>query len=316
VTAARRSAGGGPREPGALRVPSFAKINLGLEVLGRRRDGYHELRTLFQTISLRDDLWLSPRPAGVSVWSANPDVPSDETNLAARAALELARHARVRRGVHIEIAKRIPVAAGLGGGSSNAASVLLGLDRLWQLGLGPSGLYETARRVGADVPFFLLGGTALGVARGDEVYPLRRQVRSHVVIASPARPVSTAAVFRRLRGRLTRRENGSTIFRFVSRDLEGETSFSLLSNDLERATLEEAPDLARVLRRIRAILVREGAGLALLSGSGSSVFGLFANAVQAVRARDALRRAEIAAFHARTVTLDHYRRVWARSLGR
>lgn len=299
-----------------LRVPSFAKINLGLEVLGRRRDGYHELRTLFQTISLRDDLWLSPRTSGVSVRCGHPDVPDDDTNLAARAALELARHAGVRKGVHIEIAKRIPVAAGLGGGSSNAAAVLLGLDRLWRLGLGPSGLYEPARRIGADVPFFLLGGTAIGVARGDEVYPLRRQVRSHVVVASPARPVSTAAVFQRLSRRLTHRENGSTIFRFVSRDLEGGTSFSLLSNDLEAAALEEAPDLARALPRIRRILVREGAGLALLSGSGSSVFGLFANASQAGRARDALRKAAIPAFGARTVTLDQYRRVWARSLGR
>jgi 4-diphosphocytidyl-2-C-methyl-D-erythritol kinase len=316
VTAARRSSGAPSRERKGLRVPSFAKINLGLEVLGRRRDGYHELRTLFQTISLRDDLWLSPRPMGVSVRSASPEVPGDETNLAARAALELARLSGVRSGVHIEIAKRIPVAAGLGGGSSNAASVLLGLDRMWRLGLGPSGLYEPARRIGADVPFFLLGGTALGVARGDEVYPLRRQLRSHVVVASPARPVSTAAVFRRLDARLTPRENGSTIFRFVSRDLEGVTGFSLLSNDLEAAALEEAPDLARVLRRIRGILVREGAGLALLSGSGSSVFGLFADAVQAVRARDALRKAAIPAFHARTVTLDQYRRVWARALGR
>jgi len=310
---ARRAA---PRPRVALKLPSFAKINLGLEVLGRRRDGYHELRTLFQTITLRDDVWLSPRESGITVSSGRADVPDDATNLAARAALELARHAGVRKGVHIEISKRIPVAAGLGGGSSNAAAVLLGLDRLWRLGLGPTGLYEPARRIGADVPFFLLGGTALGVSRGDEVYPLRRQIRAHVVVATPARPVSTAAVFRRLSRRLTPREIGSTIFRFVSRDLEGEACFSLLSNDLESAALEEAPDLARALRRIRSLLVREGAALALLSGSGSSFFGLFTNARQAVRAREALTNAAIPAVHARTVTHEQYRRIWSRALGR
>lgn len=296
-------------------VPSFAKVNLGLEVLGRRHDGYHELRTIFQTISLRDDIRLTPRRAGVIVRCGHAGVPEDATNLAARAALELARFARVRSGVDIEIVKRIPVASGLGGGSSNAAAVLLGLDRLWGLGLGASALHPLARRIGADVPFFLLGGTALGLARGDEVYPLRNQLKARVVVAAPGRPVSTAAVFRRLDARLTARENSNTIFRFVSRDLEGDASFSILSNDLEAAALDEAPDLRDEVRRIRGILVREGAKLVLLSGSGSSMFGLFDAARGAGCAREALRDSGVEAFHGSTVTLDQFRRVWARSLG-
>lgn len=300
---------------GRLLVPSYAKVNLGLEVLGLREDGYHELRTIFQTISLRDDIVLTLRRGGVSVRCDKPGVPGDGTNLAARAALELARFARVPADVGIEIVKRIPVAGGLGGASSNAAAVLLGLDRLWRLGLGPAGLQPLARRIGADVPYFLMGGTALGLARGDEVYPLHLQVRAQVVVAAPDRPLSTAAVFRRVEACLTPRENSYRIYRFVSRDLEGEGGYSLLSNDLETAALEEAPDLAEKVRRIRRILVRGGARLALMSGSGSSVYGLFDDARRAERVRLALCEAGVSAFRGRTLTRDQYRKVWARALG-
>jgi 4-diphosphocytidyl-2-C-methyl-D-erythritol kinase len=285
-----------------LLVPSYAKVNLGLEVLGRRRDGYHELRTIFQTISLHDDVVLRLRSGGLSLRCGAPGVPEDDTNLAARAALELARFAGVRPDIGIEIVKRIPVAGGLGGGSSNAAAVLLGLDRLWRLGLGPAGLEGVARRLGADVPYFLVGGTALGLARGDEIYPLHLQVRSHVVVASPERPLSTAAVFRRLDESLTPRENSHKIYRFVSSDLEGESGYSLLTNDLEEAALEEAPDLAEGVRLIRSVLVRGGARLASMSGSGSSVFGLFDEGWRAALARQALRAGGLPAGRARTLT--------------
>jgi 4-diphosphocytidyl-2-C-methyl-D-erythritol kinase len=300
-----------------MRVKAFAKINLGLEVLGLRQDGYHELRTLFQTIDLHDDLELRPTTRKeIRVVCDHPRVPSDGTNLAARAAAELARFANVERGVEIRITKRIPVAGGLGGGSSNAAAVLLALDRLWRLGLGPAGLHPLARRLGADVPFFLVGGTALGLARGDEIYPLRGQVKASVVIVDPGYPVSTAAVFHRLDASLTPRENSHTIFRFVSRDLEGEGAYPILSNDLEEAALQEAPELAEAGRRIRGVLARGGARLAALSGSGSSFFGLFDDAVRARRAQAALGSEGFTAFRGRTLTLDQYRRFWSRSLVR
>jgi 4-diphosphocytidyl-2-C-methyl-D-erythritol kinase len=217
--------------------------------------------------------------------------------------------------VAIEIRKRIPVAGGLGGGSSNAAAVLLALRRMWRLDLGPDDLHRLARRLGADVPFFLVGGTALGLARGDEIYPLRRQVRAHVVLVDPGRPVSTAAVFARIGARLTPRENSYTIFRFVSRDLEGMEAFRLLANDLEQAALEEAPDLARTVGRIRGTLVREGALLAALSGSGSSFFGMFDDAQRARRAHAALTSQGYAVHRCRTLSLDQYRGAWARALG-
>lgn len=298
-----------------LRLRSFAKINLGLEVLGLRQDGYHELRTIFQTIDLHDEIVLRSGGRETRVLCDHPLVPTDGTNLALRAAEAVRRHAGLDHGVEIVIEKHIPVGGGLGGGSSNAATVLLGLDRLWGLGLGASKLHLLARRLGADVPYFLVGGTALGLGRGDEVYSLRLQVQAHVVVVTPGMPVSTAGVFRRLDASLTPRENSTTIFRFVSSELEGSRVYEVLSNDLEEAALEEAPDLARQARRIRGTLVREGARLAALSGSGSSYFGVFDDARRARRAQAALAAEGFIASRARTLSRDQYRRIWSRSLG-
>jgi 4-diphosphocytidyl-2-C-methyl-D-erythritol kinase len=298
----------------ALTVPSFAKVNLGLEVLGLRQDGYHELRTIFQTIDLHDDIRIASRPAEIELVCDHPSVPKDATNLAYRAAQELRRRGAVERGVRIEIRKRIPVAGGLGGGSSNAAAVLLALDRLWGLGLGRPGLDRIARSLGADVPYFLTGGTALGIARGDEVYPLAEQVRAHVVVVDPRRPLSTAAVFKRLDAELTPRENSRTITRFVSSNLRGAVRFGVLENELEKAALSEAPELAVSARQMRDILVTEGAMLAQMSGSGSTYFGLFEARAGAARARRALEASGFSALLAQTLPLSEFQGRWRRSL--
>jgi len=304
-----------PAKARVLRVRAYAKINLGLEVLGVRPDGYHELRTLFQTIDLHDDIVIRPRARGLAVRCDDPAVPGDERNLALRAALELQRHAGIESGAEIAITKRIPVGGGLAGGSSDAAAVLMALDRLWGVGLGRAGLHLLARRLGADVPFFLVGGTALGLGRGDEVYPLHRQVRGHAIVIDLQRPVSTSAVFARVDRNLTPRENSNNIFRFVSSDLEGLRAFRILTNELEQAALAEAPDLVDRAQRIRGILNREGATLASLSGSGSSFFGLFDDGRKAQGAQSALMAAGFIVLRARTVSLGQYRRIWAGSLG-
>jgi 4-diphosphocytidyl-2-C-methyl-D-erythritol kinase len=205
------------------------------------------------------------------------------------------------------------VGGGLGGGSSNAAAVLIALDRLWDVGLGPAGLDRIARRLGADVPFFLYGGTALGLARGDEVYPLERQLRAELVVVDAGIPVSTAAVFRRVDAGLTPRENSNTIYRFISSDLGG---LLPLTNELEQAALEEAPALATTARRLREVLVGAGARLAALSGSGSSYFGVFIEAGAARKVQVALAAEGFKALRARTLTRDQYRKAWSRSLGR
>jgi 4-diphosphocytidyl-2-C-methyl-D-erythritol kinase len=299
-----------------VRVPSYAKVNLGLEVLRVHEDGYHELRTLFQSVTLADtlELTLTRRPE-IGVSCAHPLVPRDPaTNLAARAARDLQRFAGVPSGVLIRIDKRIPVGGGLGGGSSNAAAVLLALDRAWGLGLGPTGLLPLARRLGADVPYFLHGGTALGVSRGDEVYPLLRQLRGHLVLVAPEVSVSTAAVFRRVDARLTPREKSHSIYAFVSSDLEGRAAFSALTNELEEAALEEAPVLRDQVRDIRRTLVREGALLAALSGSGSTYFGLFASGAGAAHARAVLAARGFRALRARTLSFEAYKRSFRRAL--
>ena len=297
-----------------LTVPAYAKVNLGLEVLGLREDGYHELRTLFQAVALHDDVIIEPRASGVTIECAHPAVPCDERNLAVRAAQALLRYAGVKRGLALTLVKRIPVAGGLGGGSSDAAAVLMALDALFKLNLGTTGLYPIARRLGADVPFFLFGGTALGLGRGDEIYPLRRQIESHVVIVDAGRAVSTPAVFRRIDAGLTPRENSSTIYRFVSSDLDGSAAYQILTNELEKAAFEEAPELAGVVRRARTLMRGAGAFFASLSGSGSSVFGLFDDAHSARRAVERLRSTGMTAHRCRTVSLDRYRRAWERAL--
>jgi len=188
----------------------------------------------------------------------------------------------------------------------------MGLDRLWRLGLGAAGLLPLARRLGADVPYFLIGGTALGLARGDEVYPLWRQVRGQVVIVDAERPLSTAAVFRRLDASLTPRDGANRIFRFISSDLAGHgTAFPILSNDLERPALEEAPELAARVGLIRGILIREGALMASLSGSGASYFGLFDDPERARKAQSRLVARGLKALRGRTLSFDQYRRLWA-----
>lgn len=296
-----------------FRCRAYAKVNLGLEVLGLRDDGYHELRTIFQTIDLYDTLTLRCVPGdGVRVSCTHPLVPVDEANLAHRAATDLLRFAGVGGGLEIRIAKRIPVGGGLGGGSSDAAAVLMGLDRMLRLRLGPTGLYPLARRLGADVPFFLVGGTALGIGRGEEIYPLRPQLRAQIVVVDLARVVSTAKVFARLDARLTPRENSHSIYRFVLRNLAGDnTSLGHLVNELEEAAIEEAPELAEPVSRVKNILMGCGASAAGLSGSGASCFGAFRDPRGTKKALVSLRRAGFRAVTTRALGLDEYRRAWS-----
>jgi 4-diphosphocytidyl-2-C-methyl-D-erythritol kinase len=300
----------------SLRLRAFAKLNLGLEVLGRREDGYHELRTIFQTIDLHDDVLIEARPQGLEVSCDDPGVPEGEGNLAWRAARDLQRHGGVTHGARIVIRKRIPVGAGLGGGSSDAAVVLMGLDRLWRLDTGADRLRLLAARLGADVPYFLMGGTAVGVGRGDEVYPLREQIQSAVVVAFPGLAVSTAAVFERADAALTPRESSHMLVRFITRRMGGGSGYEALSNQLEEAALLEAPELAERVRRIRGILIRERALLVSLTGSGSAYFGLFDDPAAAARARGALLAAGFGAFRGRTLSLERYRRMWVQSSSR
>jgi len=265
-----------------IRVPAFAKVNLRLDVLARRADGYHELRTVFQSISLHDTLQLErSRKPGIEL-----DILSDPAlaalsqreNLVWRAAEAFRRNVSLRGGIRITLKKRVPVGRGLGGGSSDAAATLAGLVRLTKRRIVPERLLEIAAGLGADVPFFLFGGRALGTSRGDEVYPLPDGKRQTLLVVSPRDIiVSTRDAYGWLDRRLTKNPDNPRLWSFCA--LCWSPQEDHLSNDFERVVFRQYPRLAR----IRRVLLRGGAAEAALAGSGSAVFGIFPNPAQARR---------------------------------
>lgn len=178
-------------------LPSFAKINWLLRVLGKRDDDYHELCTVFQTVSLHDDVYFAEAEE-IVLTCDNPLIPCDESNLIVKAANILRERFNVRKGARIHLTKRIPAPGGLGGGSSNAATTLLGLARLWKIENAENQLIEIGKNIGADVPFFFCGGTALGIGRGTEIMPLKDLSEYFLLIVTPPVDVPTGEAFRRL----------------------------------------------------------------------------------------------------------------------
>jgi 4-diphosphocytidyl-2-C-methyl-D-erythritol kinase len=267
----------GSRQPAAgsaFTVRAHAKINLDLRVLGTRPDGFHELRTVFQAISLHDVITCIPRPGPFAIECASPGVPLDRTNLVWRAAEALWRALRRTgpvRDVVIHLDKRIPLQAGLGGGSADAAATLVALTRAWRVPVKPVQLTDVAAALGADVPFFLAGGTALGLGRGDEIYPLADLPRHWIVLLIPGFGVSTSEAYgwydgeRDLsRGPLHTPEAQHVPGPWPSRAAQ-------MINDLEAPIARHHPEIDQM----KAALRRAGALAAAMSGSGSAVFGLF-----------------------------------------
>jgi len=269
-----------------------AKVNLSLRVLERREDGYHELRTILQTISLADRLSVAYDPAGqgVALECSDPSLAGPE-NLAARAARELLERGKWPGSVRIRLEKRIRPGSGLGGGSSDAAAVLLALGRLLEPRPAASVLHEVAAGLGSDVPFFLVGGAAVGLGRGEEVYPLPDPPRERcLLLLVPSFGISTAEAYGQLSrqrvARLTPAERRHIISVFCSTTSvpacgDARIAMGLLSNDFEAAVFPRFPELSEWKDR----LVKAGAALAMLSGSGSALFGVFADRRGAAAAR-------------------------------
>jgi 4-diphosphocytidyl-2-C-methyl-D-erythritol kinase len=292
------------------RVRALAKINLDLRVIAKRPDGYHELRTIFQTISLADTLEIGFRPGRQRVIEIQDplDIPGNLAGKAAECVLDaLGIHGRVSIGLR----KQIPMGAGLGGGSSDAAAVLLALPVLAGRALALPKLCELGAALGSDVPFFLLGGTAAGIGRGSELFPLADLPPQEGLLVAPAVHVSTAEAYRRLSPRLTVELQESTIFSFQSlvwdRGVPDDPC-----NDFEAVVFEQHRQLADLKRR----LVRTGARPVLMSGSGSAIFGLFR---ERGAARDALEAGRIPlagerVFRFSLVSRARYRALWWRAL--
>jgi 4-diphosphocytidyl-2-C-methyl-D-erythritol kinase len=269
---------------GRLELLAPAKVNLLLEVLGPRPDGYHEIRTVLQTIDLGDRLVLEEAPT-LELRCDLPELESQE-NLVVRAARALARAAGREPRVRIDLSKSVPPGSGLGGGSSDAAATLAGLCELWRVDPGSVDLPGIAASLGSDVPFFLWGGTALALGRGEIVFPLRDAPERRLLLARPARPLSTPEVYRAFDRRLTSGEEGSTISRFLRNLYSEEPASDFVLNDLEAAAAGILPEVRDLLDEIRG----RGAETAALSGSGSAVFGIFADGGRAREAREALER--------------------------
>ncbi len=263
-----------------------AKINLTLDALHKRDDGYHELEMIMTTIDLADRIDLRETDDGqIHLDSTSGLVPQDERNLAYRAASLLRERFGIRQGVHIFIHKKIPVAAGLAGGSSDAAATLRGLNRMWKLGLSLDELVELGAELGSEVPYCVRMGTALARGRGEILQPLPPPPPCWVVLAKPPHGISTADVFRRLdTERISHRPDTEKMIEALSRS-DYPAICRGLGNVLEGVTLELFPEVGRLKERIR----RFGADGVLMSGSGPSVFGLVDRESRARRIVNALR---------------------------
>jgi 4-diphosphocytidyl-2-C-methyl-D-erythritol kinase len=289
-----------------LTVRAHAKVNLDLRVLGVRPDGYHELRTVFQGIELHDTLVCSEKPGTFMLACRTPGVPLDERNLIWRAAAALwtaIGRAGAPHDVRIRIDKHIPLEAGLGGGSSDAAAALVALGRLWG-GAPMTLLREVGATIGADVPFFLSGGTALGLGRGEEIYPLVDLPPHFVVIVRPPFGVSTAEAYGwydedRASGQ--RDENRG----FQHLPVPWPSRAAQMINDLEPPVIRRHQEIAVLKTQLREL----GATAAAMSGSGSAVFGLFRSRSAAEKAVKPLSRNGARALVTRTLSrAEHERR--------
>ena len=272
----------------SITLRAFAKINLSLRVAPGPREGFHDVQTILQGISLSDRVTCEGRRGPFEIRCRMPGVPTDRTNLVWKAAQLLwdaAGRSGEPRDAVVTLQKKIPMQAGLGGGSSDAAAALLGLRRLWKLRVSDGQIHALAATLGSDVPFFLLGGTALGLGRGDELYPLEELPRHWVVLAIPPFGVATKDAYRWFDETEKRgREGFSPLFPNVR-----------LTNDLEGPVIERHPAIGQLKQRF----TERGALLAAMSGSGSTVFGVFASARAANGAARALAKDDVRVLSAR-----------------
>ena len=283
---------------------SYAKINLHLEVLGARLDGYHELSTVFQTVDLCDLLTLEVGGRGVDLEVVGHLLPADERNLVHIAATSFLTAWPLADGVRMILDKRIPVGGGLGGGSSNAAAVLLGLrDLLGAKQATRGGLEELGRALGADVPFFLTGGTALGVGRGDEIVALPDLPSREMWLLTPAVEVSTAEIFREF-GELTAHREVPSMGRLAWEEGADWQMVARAWNDLEPLVVRRFPEV----RRVYNALVEAGAELVRLSGSGATWFASFEESVGSAVLESRLP-SSCRVFHVHTLSRSSFQRL-------
>jgi len=269
---------------------AFAKLNFYLDVIRKRPDGYHDIETVFQSISLHDTLKFTPNPAEIEVITAHPDLPAQEHNLVYKAATLLKQETETRHGVTIALEKNIPIGAGLGGGSSDAATTLAALNMLWETDCDEETLLKVAARVGSDVPFCLVGGTAAGTGRGEKLLKLPPIGRRWLVIVTPPFSISTADVYSRVTAPVTETDRALEVtdgFRAVIEHVRSGNVEDILHNVMERIVTKRYPRLSELKRALE----RAGCPSALMSGSGPTMFGLVGSRDDGIAVVDKLKRA-------------------------
>ena len=275
--------------PVSVKIRAPAKINLGLHVVGRRADGYHLLDTIMVPVSLYDEIHLTKMGQGrsggstLTVTCDNPALPRDEGNIVFRAADLIIKEKSIREAVAIRIKKRIPIGAGLGGGSSDAAATLMAMNSLFRLNYSPRRLKKRAYRLGADVPFFIDRRPARARGIGERLTPIKSLAWKWAVIVYPGFPIATGWVYRNFEPKLTKAMANTSI---ISPLRKSSDQRRLLVNDLESVTVARYPRI----RFLKEKLIAEGAAGALMSGSGSAVFGLFDSRGNAARALSRLQK--------------------------
>ena len=274
-----------------LELKSLGKINLGLDVLGVRDDGYHEVRMVMQTVYLYDDVMITKsKEAGITLSSNLYFLPTDERNIAYKAAQLLMEEFGITEGISIRLQKRIPVSAGMAGGSSNAATVLFGVNRMFHLGLSTEQLMERAVTLGADVPYCVMRGTVLAEGIGEELTTLPPMPKCYILIAKPSFSVSTKWVYETLDA------TKDIVHPNIDAIMEGLQEENLqkiadnMGNVLEDVTIEKYP----VIEEIKSQMKKAGALNAMMSGSGPTVFGIFAKRVDAKKAQNFIYKGRLA----------------------
>lgn len=266
-------------------LPSFAKINLFLRILGKRDDEFHELYTVFQTVSLKDLLTFSADRKLVLTCN-DSKIPTDDKNLIIKAAKILRKKYKIRKGALLHLEKNIPAPGGLGGGSSNAAIVLIGLSKLWNIKADFSELEEIGKTLGSDVPFFFRGGTAAGIGRGDEILQLNDLEKKSLLIVTPNIAVSTSAAYAQLNlSNLTNIAPKSILQICRSEANTVDLQQTALVNDFEDSVFRFEPEIETVKKRLLSL----GAEKALMSGSGASVFAIFDDELKRQKAFEKLK---------------------------
>ena len=274
-----------------MRLRALAKINLGLDVLGRREDGYHKLRMIMQTINMYDqlDMEISEEP-GIRITTNLPYVPVNQNNLVYRAANMLMEEFQIKEGLTVDLQKMIPVAAGMAGGSSDAAAAMIGVNRLFQLGLSVKDLMERGVKIGADVPYCLLRGTALAEGIGDRLRALPACPDCYVLIGKPGISVSTKFVYENLHANELKSHPRIDEMLDAIQWHNLYKMADLMENVLETVTIPQYP----IIEEIKNHMKEHGALNAMMSGSGPTVFGLFDDKTLAEQACEALRESRLA----------------------